>query len=757
MQVFTGKMIEHRPLSDVEKTPLLALRFTASMTARLQDLVEERLHQGGFDVLDRVVENKQTILILTFTQKILEQQAERSHVMKKTNDTKVMAAFTCSERGRFCDLDEPYRDKYGLFTASERSMIALHMTNDITVLPEGKTKTELSQLLESRYHAVTHFHNLVADKATISQKVRLRKHGEKSESLKHVLQTCKVVDSVMLIHLPRAVKNEIFRQTMWPVFQLNPPVHLIQSYYGCEVAFYFAWMGFLMRWYMVPGILGFVVFLLQKARGDTVDEDEYVPIYGVFGFITFILYLRFWDRHEHRLAYQWGTYSLSPYERLKFFALRPDFRGYLRYSPITGELESFYPAFYRRLKYVVGAVITASMLFVAFVIMILSLNLQGYVRPSANPRRWNDNNPHPFHSPGFAVLAEEGRLFDATSSWRSLIPVAIHVLGINILNSLYRKVSVALTDWENHETEQNYRNSLILKRFLFEAFDCYVALFYLAFYERNVERLRMELVSVFQIDTVRRLCMECIIPFGLFRLRTHGNQHVRIDNDTSSLPTTDEILEDLEKDEYEQFDDYMEIVIQFGYVTLFASAYPLASLISIAANLIEMRADCYRMAFLCQRPPSNRSQGMGMWRDLIGAIVWMSALTNCLLMGFSSDQLMHYLPQFYERDEVSGYTDMGHERSWIVIFIIFGLERLLLFVGIILHAIIPEVPEDISDLVERDHFIRMEHDASIMERDSGKLHTLSKSVISEKFKSRKSSDPKRREIHRRSFRSKKLS
>ncbi|GAX16666.1 hypothetical protein FisN_23Lh202 [Fistulifera solaris] len=752
-------MIEHRPLSDVEKTPLLALRFTASTTTRLQDLVEQRLHHGGFDILNRIVEKNQTILILTFTQKILEQQAERSHVMKRTNDTKVMDAFTCYERARFCDLDEPHRDKYGLFSASERSMIALHMISDITVLPEGKTKTELSQLLESRYHAVTHFHNLVGDEATRSQKVRLRKHGEKSENLKHVLQTCKIVDSVMLIHLSRAVKNEIVRQTFWPLYQLSPPVHLIQSYYGCEVAFYFAWMGFLMRWYTLPGILGFIVFLLQKARGDTVDEDEYIPIYGVFGFVAFILYLRFWDRYEHRLAYQWGTYSLSPYERLKVFALRPEFRGYLRYSPITDEIETFYPAFYRRLKYVLGTVITASMLFVAFVIMILSLNLQGYIRPSANPRRWNDSNPHPFYSPGFAVLAEEGRLFDATSSWRFLIPVAIHVLGINVLNSLYRKVSVALTDWENHETEQNYQNSLILKRFLFEAFDCYVVLFYLAFYERDVERLRMELVSVFQIDTVRRLCMECIIPFGLFRLRMRGKQHVQTDNDTSSIPTANEILEDLEKDEYEQFDDYMEIVIQFGYVTLFASAYPLASLVSIAANLIEMRADCYRMAFLCQRPPSNRSQGMGMWRDLISAIVWMSALTNCLLMGFSSDQLMHYLPQLYERDEVSGYTDMGHERSWIVIFIIFGLERLLLFVGITLHAIIPAVPEDISDLVERDHFIRMQQDALSLARDGGKIHTLSKRITMEKSKPWRSSstNSRGRDIRKRSIRSKKLS
>ena len=47
---------------------------------------------------------------------------------------------------------------------------------------------------------------------------------------------------------------------------------------------------------------------------------------------------------------------------------------------------------------------------------------------------------------------------------------------------------------------------------------------------------------------------------------------------------------DLELDEHEDFDDYLEMVIQFGYITLFASAFPLASALALACNGVERSA-----------------------------------------------------------------------------------------------------------------------------------------------------------------------
>ena len=137
----------------------------------------------------------------------------------------------------------------------------------------------------------------------------------------------------------------------------------------------------------------------------------------------------------------------------------------------------------------------------------------------------------------------------------------------------------------------------------------------------------------------------------------------------------------------------MEMCIQLGYVTLFASAYPLASSVAIVANYIELRSDAFKLSSVVQKPSAYRAAGFGMWNTLVSGILWTSALTNCLIAGFTSDQLVYYFPSFYHEDDVgTGYVDLSQsEKSWILVFIIFGLERFLLLTGLLIHAIIPKV------------------------------------------------------------------
>jgi hypothetical protein len=257
----------------------------------------------------------------------------------------------------------------------------------------------------------------------------------------------------------------------------------------------------------------------------------------------------------------------------------------------------------------------------------------------------------------------------------------------------------------------------ILKRFLFEAFDCYVALFYLAFYERDVDRLRLELISVFNIDTFRRLGLECILPMLFQRLVSPFSHASSKKNDDATVRSNyAPLLADANRDDYEQFDDYMEIVIQLGYVTLFASAYPLASLIAIVANLVEIRADCFKLTYVCQRPRPMRTDGCGMWNTLALSIIWLSALTNCLIFGFTSDQMMQYLPSFYYLNDY-GHTRLAAGKGWIVIFIIFGVERLLVCAGLLINAVVPEIPEDLMEELERRHFVRTQESKKAKERN----------------------------------------
>lgn len=552
-------------LSPVDESPGLVVRFTKKASERLIHLCQKRWKDCGLIILSRHFEEKTktTILLITSTQEALEAQAEKVYLMKRTSDTNVMEYFNSREKDRFRNnVAQRHFDKEGIFTGSDRAFLTSRIFKHVAVLADGEKKNDLSSLLLSEYQAKSTL-EIQTDEGILSWG-NAKEHGERSDTLWHVLTSFELVDAVSLVHQPALRDRVVAETTLAPVWRSSPDVDLIQEYFGYEVGFYFAWLGFLTRWYFFPGSLAALVYGFRLYRGDTIDTDEYVPFFGLVTFLWAVLFLRFWEREENRLAYKWGTYSLSNYEMRRFFATRPEFRGFLRRSPITGEFETYYPPLRRRLTYVFSALVTVGMLFVAFLVMILSLNLQGYINPIHNPERWNDGN-HPFHFARWADLAEEGNLFDSKSSWRSLIPVVIHVLCINILNSTYRTISSWLTDLENHETEVSHHDSFVLKRFLFEAFDCYVALFYLAFYERNVDRLRMELVSVFQIDTIRRVLLECIVPT---LMQSYRQGHFVLPefwhSFTHRAATYEDVLEDLGKDDYEQFDDYMEMTIQVG-------------------------------------------------------------------------------------------------------------------------------------------------------------------------------------------------
>lgn len=695
-----SKTVQTAVLPPVETTPLILIRFTAKTPAELLLLVQERLVQGGLHIVDQDVDDEGRVLLgLTAHQEELEAEAQHIRLKKRTNESDIIEYLRVKTKAQFysrSSTDASPRDHLGLFSCNDWSLLAWSILDDINVMPKGHVSTNLSRRLDA-YKVV---YRRYGGGELLSSLLRAEL-GERSDCLRHVLQAYDFVDLVTPVHQPR-VRNAIWSESCkhW-----IPPLQAIRDYYGEEIAFYFAWMEFITRWLCFPAVLGVIVYVARLYRQTTVDNDEYAAAYGLLCFMWSILCAIFWERQENRLSYDWGTFATSDFQKQRFFTKRPEFVGELRISPITGQLEAYYPPYKRRLKMMVSALITCILLGVAFAVMILSLNLQGYINPQTDPKRWMDNR-HPFHFPSLSILAEEGQIFDAKSQWVCFVPVVLHIACIFTMNLIYRWIAEHLTDWENHETHRSHRNSLVLKRFLFEAFDCYVALFYLAFYERDVHRLRLELISVFSIDTFRRLLLECVVPMILQKL-THKHtkkdaQHKK-DDATNQKPYS-RLIEEAERDEYEQFDDYMEIVIELGYVTLFAAAFPLASIIAIVSNLVEMHADCFKLAFLCRRPRSIRSDGLGMWKNLIRAIIWLSALTNCLIFGFTSDQLMQFLPTYYFLDD-NDKTRLT-QNSWVVIFIIFGLERVLIYLGLAFAAVIPAVPEDVMDQLEKRYWIR---------------------------------------------------
>ncbi|KAJ0388971.1 hypothetical protein ATCC90586_011338 [Pythium insidiosum] len=54
---------------------------------------------------------------------------------------------------------------------------------------------------------------------------------------------------------------------------------------------------------------------------------------------------------------------------------------------------------------------------------------------------------------------------------------------------------------------------------------------------------------------------------------------------------SDRAWEEAELEPYDTFEDYTEMLIQFGYVTFFSLAFPLAPLLALCNNVFELRMD----------------------------------------------------------------------------------------------------------------------------------------------------------------------
>ena len=353
----------------------------------------------------------------------------------------------------------------------------------------------------------------------------------------------------------------------------------------------------------------------------------------------------------------------------------------------------------RIFAYILSILVTALMLVIALAWHLVSLNVQGYVQQITWIERYA-------YLEGASSFGRTLLMTDPTG----LSPTLIHVLVVRLLNQVYRFIATKLTKIEHHDTIQAAENALVLKRFLFEAFDAYAALFYLAFIDFDIVKLRSELVSIYSVDALRRFATESLLPaiFALLGLSTSGRRRRRRRNEPNSAKTWQTkiqetlILEDEDDEqmfltEYENFDDYLEMVIEFGYVTLFAAAFPLGAALSLACNVLEMKNDVLKLLFVTRRPWPGLSRtasttadvgaSIGVWHAVLKALVWLGVVTNTALFAFTSDQMAAWLP-------TPAFTFPAQG-----VLLAFALEHIVALIVLLIHHIVPPVPE----LVLHDH------------------------------------------------------
>lgn len=164
----------------------------------------------------------------------------------------------------------------------------------------------------------------------------------------------------------------------------------------------------------------------------------------------------------------------------------------------------------------------------------------------------------------------------------------------------------------------------------------------------NPDRLTSQVFYLTVTAQVVNLLTEFIVPYvkrKVFRTveRVQTERAEKNNGGSDSSPTRpkdqpeeveflERAREEAELDEYDVTIDYREMVMQFGYLSLFSAIWPLTACSFLVNNWIEARSDAMKIASNCQRPIPWRADSIGPWLDSLGFLAWMGSLTSAALV-----------------------------------------------------------------------------------------------------------------------------
>lgn len=253
---------------------------------------------------------------------------------------------------------------------------------------------------------------------------------------------------------------------------------------------------------------------------------------------------------------------------------------------------------------------------------------------------------------------------------------------------------------ENHRTDTEFEDHLIGKTFLFQFVNSYASLFYVAFIKTAAEgkckgyhdgcmdELMMGLGIIFVLRLTSGNFFEVGLPWIRQKLSSSKQAKEFMKNAVRREPS--EIERQMQLDVYDQrgtFDDYNEMIIQFGYVTLFVVGFPLAPALALFNNYFEIRIDAHKLVNATRRPDPRGAQDIGTWGTIIEVMSTISVVTNVGLVCFTSKRTTESMSDYH--------------RLWLFV----GVEHGLILLKYILMMIVDDEPHDVVLQKQRTTFV----------------------------------------------------
>lgn len=468
-----------------------------------------------------------------------------------------------------------------------------------------------------------------------------------------------ILTQIFPLHDPEELKK--LKHTWYSKVKISyQPIDEIRRYFGETIALYFAFLEYFTFALIPMAVIGIPYYFFNWEV-----YDNYV-LFAAFNLLWSAIILEVWKRCCAVMTYRWGTLLM----KRQFEEPRPGFHGVLGINPVTGKEEPVYSSFKRQLRiYLVSLPIVCLFLYLSLYVMMIYFEMEH-----------------------MAYLYHEENQSDL-SSWILYLPSIMYAVVIEVLNRIYRFAAEFLTSWENHRLESSYQNHLVLKVLVFNFLNCFASLFYIAFVMFDMKLLRQSLAALLITSQILNQFVEAILPYWLQKSRNRRvKKKVKALEIGTDLPLFEQVNLEKGMDTYlGTFDDYLELFLQFGYVSLFSCVYPLAALFAVLNNVTEMYSDALKMCRIVKRPFSEPASNIGVWQLAFQTMTVISVITNCVLIGMS--------PQV---------NSLFPESKIELILIVVLVEHLVLALKFLMAFAIPDKPKDIQTKLAKLEFESLE-------------------------------------------------
>uniref|UniRef100_A0A3P9PLU7 Anoctamin n=2 Tax=Poecilia reticulata TaxID=8081 RepID=A0A3P9PLU7_POERE len=485
-------------------------------------------------------------------------------------------------------------------------------------------------------------------------------------------------------------------------FYKYQPIDLVRKYFGEKIGLYFAWLGVYTQLLIPASIVGIIVFGYGVATVDTnipslemcderlnftmcplcdgacdywhlstacgtarashLFDNPATVFFAIFMSLWAVLFLEHWKRRQISLSFSWDLTGIEEDEEHP----RPKYETILlekrqrkqqqkakkkkkKKNEMVAEKLTWkdrLPGYFMNISsilFMFGLTFSA-----VFGVIIYRITISALMAMSPDPE----------------TKSNVRVTVTATA-------VIINLVVILILDEIYGSVALWLTELEIPKTETNFEERLILKAFLLKFMNAYAPIFYVAFFKGRFAGRPGSYVYVFNDYRMEECApggclIELCIQLSIIML---GKQLIQNNIFEIGIPKLKKLIRALKEKKPTQKKDeerppqqwnldyalvpfegltpeYMEMIIQFGFVSLFVASFPLAPLFALLNNVIEIRLDARKFVTELRRPVAARAKDIGIWYNILSGMGKLSVIINAFVISFTSDFVPRLVYQY---------------------------------------------------------------------------------------------------------------